>query len=96
MSKVINNYETLFIVDATLGEEAIKALVDKFTSLIAANGTVASAEEWGTRNLAYPIDKKKEGYYVLVKFSSEPEFTSELERVLEITDGIMRYIVIKL
>ncbi len=91
----ISSYETLFIVDVTGGEENVKALVEKFTGLIAANGTIESVNEWGKRKLAYPINDQPEGYYVLVDFKSEPAFPAELERVFGITDGIMRSIVIK-
>ena len=89
------SYETLFIVDVQQGEDGIKALVDKFTGLIAANGTVESVDEWGKRKLAYPINDLTEGYYVLVNFKSAPELPAELERVFGITDGILRSIVIK-
>ena len=95
MEKVINSYETLFVVDNSLGEEAVKAIVDKFTALIASNGTVESVDEWGKRKLAYPINYKTEGYYVLVNFKSEGAFTIELERVFGITEGILRSIVIR-
>ncbi len=91
----ISSYETLFIVDVQQGEEGVKALVDKFTGLIAANGTIESVDEWGKRKLAYPINDLTEGYYVLVNFKSAPTFPLELERVFGITDGILRSIVIK-
>jgi len=90
-----NSYELLFIVDGTLSEEAIKALVDKFTALIAENGTISEVNEWGKRRLAYPINDKEEGYYVLVNFQSNGAFPAELERVFGITDGIMRAMVIR-
>ena len=95
MEKVLNSYETLFVVDCTLGEESVKAIVDKFTALISENGTIDSVDEWGKRRLAYPIDYKNEGYYVLVNFKSEGAFTLELERVFGITEGILRSIVIR-
>lgn len=91
----ISSYETLFIVDVQQGEDNVKALVEKFTGLIAANGTIESVNEWGTRRLAYPINDLTEGYYVLVNFKSAPDFPLELERVFGITDGIMRSIVAK-
>ena len=96
MEKVINSYETLFIVDPTIGDDAIKAAVDKFTALIADNGTIGEINEWGKRRLAYPINDINEGYYVVVSFKSEPEFPSELERLFNINDAIMRSLVIKL
>ena len=93
--EIISSYETLFIIDVEQSDDAVKALVDKFTGLIAANGTIESVSEWGKRRLAYPINDKNEGYYVLVEFKSAPSFPLELERVFGITDGIMRSIVIK-
>ena len=93
MDQNIGSYETLFVVDLTPGEEAVKALVEKFTSLIAANGTVTEVNEWGKRRLAYPINDMNDGYYVLVKFTAAREFPAELERIFNITDGIMRSIV---
>ena len=95
MVEVINKYETLFVVDASKGEEETAALVDKFKSLIEANGTIESVDEWGRRRLAYPINDMAEGYYVLVNFKSKPDFPRELERVFGITDGILRQITIK-
>ena len=95
MEKVMNSYETLFVVDFSLGEDAVKELVNKFTTLIADNGAIDSIDEWGKRRLAYPINDKNDGYYVLVNFKSEGSFTAELERVFGITEGILRSIVIR-
>ncbi len=96
MEKVINSYETLFIVDPTIGDDAVKAAVEKFTALIAANGTISEVNEWGKRRLKYPINDINEGYYVVVNFKSEPAFPAELERLFNINDAIMRSIVVKL
>ena len=95
MEKVMNSYETLFVVDCSLGEDAVKELVNKFTALIEANGTIESVDEWGKRRLAYPINDMNDGYYVLVNFKSEGSFTAELERVFGITEGVLRSIVIR-
>jgi len=95
MEKIINSYETLFIIDPQLTEEATKALVDKFSTLISENGTIESVNEWGKRRLAYPINDLNEGYYVLINFKSEGTLPLELERVFGITEGIMRSIVIR-
>ena len=95
MAKVNSSYETIFVVDLTLGEDGVKGMVEKFTSLIASNGEVTEVNEWGKRRLAYPINDMNEGYYVLVNFSAPAEFPAELERVFGITEGIMRSIVIK-
>ena len=93
--KIMNSYETIFIIDAALEEDAIKALQEKFTNLISSNGTVESVDEWGKRRLAYEIKDRTEGYYVLVNFSSDSEFPKELDRQYRITDGILRTIIIR-
>jgi small subunit ribosomal protein S6 len=95
MDKIISSYETLFIVDAGLEEDAIAALVAKFKALIEENGELTTINEWGRRRLAYPINDKTEGYYTLITFKSGPEFPRELERIYGITDGILRSIVIR-
>ena len=96
MEKVINIYETLFIVDVTAGEEATKASVEKFSSLIAANGEIVEKAEWGKRRLAYEIDDMSEGYYVVITFKSAPDFPAELDRLFNIDESIMRSTVLKL
>ena len=83
-------YETMLVTSSNLDEEASAALVGKFKSLIEANGTIDSVDEWGKRRLAYPINDMAEGYYVLMNFESKPEFPAELERVMKITEGVMR------
>lgn len=95
MEKVMNKYETIFIINPNLDEEGTAALVEKFKSLIASEGEVESVDEWGKRRLAYEIDDLNEGYYVYVTFSAQPSFPKELERIFKITDGIMRYIVVR-
>ena len=70
-------------------------LVNKFKALIAEHGTVESVDDWGKRRFAYPIAKQTEGYYTLINFESNPEFTAELDRRYQITDGILRTIIIK-
>ena len=91
MEKKICSYETLFVVSGNLAEDDIKANVEKFVTLINENGTDVDVNEWGKRRLAYPINYVTEGYYVLVSYKSEPSFPLELERVLGITEGILRY-----
>ena len=91
MEKKICSYETLFVVSGNLAEEEIKADVEKFVALINENGSDVDVNEWGKRRLAYPINYVTEGYYVLVSYKSEPSFPLELERVLGITEGILRY-----
>ena len=95
MMEQINNYETIFVIDARYEEEKIAELVEKFKSLISGAGEITSVDEWGKRRLAYPINDLTEGYYVLINFSSKPDFPQELERIYRITEGILRDIVIK-
>ena len=92
---VVNSYETIVVFTLKNGEDAVSALKDKFVSLIEANGTVESVDEWGKRRLAYAINYETEGYYILVNFTSNPEFIAELDRVYGITDGVIRHITIK-
>ena len=96
MEKVINSYECLFIVDVTAGEAATDATVNKFTSLVEANAEVVDVAKWGKRRLAYPINDMPEGYYVVVTFKSAPEFPSEMDRLFNIDETIMRSMIIKL
>ena len=93
----MNKYELVYIIDPAVEEEARKELIAKFNALIAENGgAVDKVEEWGLRRLAYAIDYKTEGYYVLVNFQAESELPKELERNLQISDSVIRYQVIKL
>ena len=94
MTKVVNKYETIFVVDAALEQEQIDSVVEKFKSLIEANATIDNIDVWGKKRLAYEINYKTEGYYVLVEFTSEPSFPAELERVYGITEGILRSLII--
>ena len=96
MEKVINSYETLFIVDVSNGEEAAKATVAKFTDIIAKNAEIVEVADWGKRRLAYPINDMPEGYYTVVTFKAEPAFPAELERLFNIDETVMRSLVLKL
>ena len=94
MAKISGKYETIFIVNHKLEEAAATAVVDKFKSLVEANGTNVEVEDWGKRRLAYPIEDQTEGVYTLVRFESKPDFPAELDRIYKITDGIMRSIIV--
>jgi len=91
---MLRNYETLYIINAQLEEEAIKGLVEKFSNLISTSAQLKSTDEWGKRRLAYEINKVNDGYYVLTEFSAEPTFPQELERIFKITDGIVKYLIV--
>ena len=95
MAKISGNYEVVYIIDPALGEEAIAATVEKFKALAEQHGCAGvEVEEWGKRKLAYAIDYKSEGYCVLMSFTSDPAFPKELDRILGITDGIMRSMIV--
>ena len=94
MAKINANYEVLYIIDPNLSEEATAELVAKFKALAETKGTVNEVEEWGKRRLAYPINDIEEGYYVLMTFNASPDFPKELDRVMRITDGIMRSMIV--
>lgn len=90
-----NKYELVYILNPVLGEEAVTAISEKIQALVEAAATVEKTDVWGRRRLAYEINDQKEGYYVLINFSAESEFPKELERVLKITDGVLRYMVVR-
>ena len=96
MAKLSGNYEVVYILNPNLDEEATAAMVAKFKTLVEQNGTLAEVDEWGKRRLAYPINFKNEGYYVLVQFTAAPEFPRELERNLQINENVMRYLVTRI
>jgi small subunit ribosomal protein S6 len=89
------NYEAMVIISLAKGEEFVQEMVEKFKALIEENGTIESVEEWGKRKLAYPINDEPEGYYVLTHYTSGPEFPAEFDRIVKITDGILRSLTIK-
>ena len=90
MAKITGKYEVLYIIDPAQGEEGIAALVEKFKAMVEAEGTLSNVDEWGKRRLAYEIDDKTEGYYVLMNMETNPAFPAELERVMKITEGVIR------
>ena len=96
MDKVINSYEVMFIADVSNGEAATEATVGKFVSLIEANAEVIDVAKWGKRRLAYPINDMSEGFYTVVTFKAEPSFPSELERLMNIDESVMRSLVLRL
>ena len=93
MAKASEKYEVMFIINPNLSEEETASIVEKFKGLVEANGTLDEIEEIGKKKLAYEINYISEGYYVLIKFTSGPDFPAELDRILGITDGIMRRLI---
>jgi len=93
--EIMNKYESIIIINPSVEEQGIKALIKKISDLINKDGKVESVEELGKKRLAYEIKKNKEGYYVLFNFEAKPSEISELERNYKITDEIMKFIVIR-
>lgn len=92
----MNKYESIYVLRPTMEEEAIKAMVERFSNLIVSEGgEIENIDEWGKRRLAYPIQDFREGYYVLMNFKADPQLPSELERNYKITDEVIRYIIIR-
>jgi len=94
MAKLGEKYETMVVFSLKSGDEQVEALKTKFTDLISANAEMVGVNEWGKRRLAYPINYENDGYYVLYMFDSKPDFPEELERVLNITEGILRFLTV--
>lgn len=95
MAKTSEKYEVMYVLNPNLSEEETAALVAKFKALVEQNGTLDEMEEMGKRKLAYEINYLTEGYYVLVKFTSGPDFPAELDRIFGITDGVIRSLITK-
>ena len=93
MAKTSEKYEVMYIINPNLDDEARTAIVEKFKALVEANGTIDEMTVSEKQKLAYEINYIGEGYYVLIKFTSAPEFPAELDRVLGITDGILRRLI---
>lgn len=90
----MSKYESVAVFSVKDGEEKAKALVEKFKALIEANGTMEAVDEWGLKKLAYAINYETDGYYVLYTFEADVSFPAELERVYNITDGVLRSIIV--
>ena len=88
------NYEVMFIIDPALEDDAKEATIEAVKGIIAAEGEVGNTDVWGMRTLAYPIQKKSEGYYVVIEFKAEPTLPKELDRRLKISDNVMRHLII--
>ncbi len=89
------NYEIMMVFSVANGEEGANALLEKFKGMIEANGTVDNVDVWGKRKLEYLINDEAEGFYAVISYQSAPEFQKELDRVLKITDGVLRTMIIR-
>ena len=92
----MTKYEMLYILDASLTDEAKESVIKKFEDLVTGNGgIVEKTDRWGVKKLQYPINYKTEGYYVLMTFEAEKTLVVEIKRVAGITDGIIRRLITK-
>lgn len=94
MAKLTGTYEAIIVVSLKNGEEQAKSLVEKFSNMISENGTLVNVNEWGKRKLAYPINYETDAYYAVYTFESKPAFPAEMNRVMGITEGILRSIIV--
>ena len=94
MAKTGEKYEAVLVFSLKNGEDAVKALVTKFSDLIKEHAELVDVDEWGKRKLAYDINYESEGYYVIYHFDAKPEFPDEFERVINITDSVLRSLVV--
>ena len=90
----LKNYEIVMVFSVANGDQQVEVLKEKFTELIKKNGTLGEVETWGKRRLAYPINYEKEGYYMVIDFASDEKFPAELDRVINITDGVLRSLIV--
>ena len=93
---MLNKYESIYILKADMEKDEMTTLIEKFKTLVeSAEGKIESVEEWGTKKLAYPIQKMEQGYYVLMNFEAKPEFIVELERMYKINDKVIKFITVR-
>ena len=92
----MNQYEVMYVIDTALEEGARSELINRFSNIVTNNGgKVDRVDEWGKRRLAYPINYKTEGYYVLMYMTAPADLPRELERNLQISESVLRYLVIR-
>lgn len=94
MTEIKHSYEYVLAVSVKVGEKT-KELIEKFKNLIESNAELTSFNSWGKKRFAYPIKKETEGEYVLFEFNSNSEFPKELDRISQITDGVLRSMIVK-
>lgn len=91
----MKKYEAIFVVSTLLEDEKIHEIVEKVKTFVESSAQLESIDEWGKKRLAYEVEHQKEGYYVLMQFAAEPTFPTELERIFKITEGVIKYLVVK-
>jgi small subunit ribosomal protein S6 len=90
----MNNYEVMFIIESAADDERKQATIAMVKEIIAAGGEVVKTDVWGNRKLAYPINKKNDGYYVVMTFTGNSDLPKELDRRLKISDSVIRHMII--
>ena len=92
-----HTYELTYIVNSVISDEQVKDMVSRGTAYVKANaGEIIEVDEWGARRLAFPIQKKRNGYYVNMYFKAPGELIPRLERAMEIDDNILRYLTLRM
>lgn len=91
----MRNYELMYIIRPDVDQESVQAVTEKFQGIIGNGGEIVKHEVQGKKRLAYEINKHRDGTYVLVHFTAEPAVVTELERVLKITDEVIRHMVVR-
>ena len=93
----MNQYETVFILTPVLSDDQTKEAVKKFRDLLTNNGAeILNEENWGLRKLAYPIEKKTTGCYILIEFKSAPELIKTLEVNFRRDEKVLRFLIVKM
>jgi small subunit ribosomal protein S6 len=95
MANEMKDYELFLVFSMNLGEEGRESLLNKFCEIIKKSGQIDKIDKWGKRRLAYSINKEHDGFYVLVNFKSTSEIPAEITRIARITNGLLRYLVVK-
>ncbi|NLW89297.1 MAG: 30S ribosomal protein S6 [Clostridiaceae bacterium] len=90
-----NKYEMIVVLSPALGEEGVASMTETIKTKLETQATVEVQETLGMKRMAYEIKDQKEGFYLQFNFSSEPDFPKEIERVLKITEGVLRYLIIR-
>jgi small subunit ribosomal protein S6 len=91
----MRKYEVMYILRPDLDQEAVQAAIDRFQGVINNGGEITNQEVMGKRRLAYEIQKYRDGIYVVVNFNATAETVAELERVLRISDEVIRFLIVK-
>ena len=91
-----NKYELMVVLSPVLGDEGITSTTEAIKAKIESAATIDSMESLGMKKMAYEIEDQKDGFYLLINFTSDADFPKEIERVLKITEGVLRFLVIRI